>query len=106
MDLKFECCLPKLSRAATNSDASSRPAPCVYPPVTIYVYIYILQKLFGYISGGNAANAKIDMTAPVLTKVEPGQGPTCESTFTVSFYNPYKYQVRRACWIAEVSLSA
>jgi hypothetical protein len=27
------------------------------------------MKLFGYISGGNAAGAKIEMTAPVLTKV-------------------------------------
>uniref|UniRef100_A0A383W6F1 SOUL heme-binding protein n=1 Tax=Tetradesmus obliquus TaxID=3088 RepID=A0A383W6F1_TETOB len=50
------------------------------------------MKLFGYISGGNAAGAKIEMTAPVLTKVVPGQGPTCESQFTMSFYNPWKYQ--------------
>lgn len=46
------------------------------------------MKLFSYISGSNAASKRIDMTAPVTTKVEPGQGPACESTFTVSFYNP------------------
>jgi hypothetical protein len=50
------------------------------------------MKLFSYISGANAVSTKIDMTVPVLTKVEPGQGPTCNSTFTVSFYNPCKYQ--------------
>lgn len=37
------------------------------------------QKLFGYISGANSAKAKIDMTVPVITKVTPGQGPTCGS---------------------------
>lgn len=55
------------------------------------------MKLFDYISGGNSAKAKIPMTAPVLTKIEPGQGPNCESTFTMSFYNPYNYQVRWTC---------
>lgn len=52
------------------------------------------MKLFDYISGGNSAKTKIPMTAPVVTKIEPGQGPNCESTFTMSFYNPYSYQVR------------
>ena len=28
----------------------------------------------------------------MLTKVQPGQGPNCNSTFTVSFYVPYIYQ--------------
>lgn len=47
------------------------------------------MKLFGYISGGNAAGAKIEMTAPVLTKVSgiisarpgftcPCQGCSCQ----------------------------
>ena len=31
------------------------------------------------------------MTAPVLTKVEPGAGPACESTFTTSFYVPKEH---------------
>lgn len=50
------------------------------------------MRLFGYISGANAAAAKIPMTAPVLVKIEPGEGPFCDSTFTTSFYQPYKYQ--------------
>jgi hypothetical protein len=35
---------------------------------------------------------KIDMTVPVTTKVEPGAGPNCESSFTVSFFIPPEYQ--------------
>ncbi len=50
------------------------------------------MALFRYISGTNAQQQKIEMTAPVLTKVVPGQGPTCNSSFTTMFYNPYKYQ--------------
>ena len=48
--------------------------------------------LFDYISGANSESMTIDMTTPVLIKVQPGQGPNCNSTFTVSFYVPYKYQ--------------
>lgn len=51
------------------------------------------MKLFDYISGSNSNKKKIPMTGPVLTKIEPGQGPNCESTFTMNFYNPYTYQV-------------
>jgi hypothetical protein len=35
---------------------------------------------------------KIDMTAPVTTRVEPGAGPNCESTFTISFFIPPEHQ--------------
>jgi len=50
------------------------------------------NRLFDYISGKNEAAVAIDMTTPVLTKVQPGAGPNCNSTFTVSFYVPYIYQ--------------
>lgn len=35
---------------------------------------------------------KIDMTAPVATKILPGAGPNCENTFTTSFYIPPEHQ--------------
>lgn len=50
------------------------------------------MKLFAYISCTNSKQAKIPMTSPVLTKIEPGSGPNCESTFTMSFYQPYNLQ--------------
>ena len=34
----------------------------------------------------------VDMTIPVTIKVEPGEGPNCESSFTMSFYLPVEYQ--------------
>ena len=49
-------------------------------------------SLFAYIAGANDAHSNIPMTAPVLTKVDPGDGPNCESTFTVAFYVPEKFQ--------------
>jgi len=50
------------------------------------------ERLFDYISGQNADNITIDMTTPVLTYVQPGQGPNCETTFTISFFIPFMYQ--------------
>ena len=44
------------------------------------------QRLFAYISGANAEQKKIEMTAPVLTHVAPGAGPFCKSKYSVSFY--------------------
>ena len=46
------------------------------------------ERLFGYISGANEDGVKIPMTAPVIATVTPGQGPACESNFTVGFYQP------------------
>ena len=50
------------------------------------------DRLFDYISGANEAQKSIEMTAPVLVKVEPGAGPNCNTTFTVSFFVPFEYQ--------------
>lgn len=30
---------------------------------------------------------KIAMTAPVLVRIIPGEGPTCKDNFTMSFFN-------------------
>ena len=49
-------------------------------------------KLFNYISGENDQKVKIPMTAPVTTLIEPGDGPNCESTFTMAFYVPPAFQ--------------
>lgn len=50
------------------------------------------ELLFDYISGENEEKIEIDMTTPVLTFVQPGDGPNCASLFTVSFFVPYEYQ--------------
>merc|ERR1711976_259093 len=43
-------------------------------------------KLFNYIQGKNERNDKIEMTAPVAIRVEPGKEAYSDSTFTVSFF--------------------
>ncbi|CAL8469048.1 g8589 [Coccomyxa elongata] len=59
-----------------------------------YTYSAAVSKgfapLFDYISGANKEGVKINMTAPVLVKVLPGDGPFCQNNFTVSFYVPTK----------------
>ena len=37
-------------------------------------------------------NTKIDMTAPVTLRIIPGEGPNCESNYTMSFYIPSDLQ--------------
>jgi len=46
--------------------------------------------LFDYISGENEGGVKVDMTAPVKSKVDPRSWQ--KSTMTTSFYIPEKYQ--------------
>jgi hypothetical protein len=48
------------------------------------------MRLFRYISGANEAEEKIPMTAPVRVAVAPGDGPFCDSNFTVSFFVPFQ----------------
>lgn len=50
------------------------------------------QRNFGYISGNNSENKKIDMTSPVTNYIQPAQGPYCTTNITVSFYVPWAYQ--------------
>jgi len=50
------------------------------------------NRLFDYISGANSESIAIEMTTPVLTYVEPGAGPNCNTTFTISFFTPTIYQ--------------
>ncbi|GAB2293170.1 hypothetical protein Dimus_027378 [Dionaea muscipula] len=45
-------------------------------------------QLFNYIQGKNDYKQKIEMTAPVLTRITPSDGPFCESSFVISFYVP------------------
>ena len=37
-------------------------------------------------------NTKIPMTAPVTYRITPGEGPNCESNYTMSFYIPSNLQ--------------
>ena len=49
-------------------------------------------KIAAYISGANSASEKIPMATPIATKVVPGQGPACDSNFTVLLFIPFAFQ--------------
>ena len=50
------------------------------------------MRLFQYIQGANAQQKKVEMAAPVLIRIDPGEGPNCESNFKVNFYFPNALQ--------------
>nr|XP_054769739.1 heme-binding protein 2-like [Lytechinus pictus]XP_054769740.1 heme-binding protein 2-like [Lytechinus pictus] len=50
------------------------------------------MRLFDYIDGENDEKKKVEMTAPVAVRVIPGQGPACETNFTIYFFVPFEYQ--------------
>jgi hypothetical protein len=50
------------------------------------------RRLFAYIAGANAEEEKVEMTAPVLNEITPGQGPFCKSNLTLAFYVPQAFQ--------------
>lgn len=50
------------------------------------------NRLFKYIGGANEKNMKVKMAAPVLVDIYPGQGPSCNSTFVVSFFIDFDLQ--------------
>ena len=49
-------------------------------------------RLFDYIDGQNSEGMKIPMTAPVSRRIIAGEGPNCESNFTMSFFIPSNLQ--------------
>ena len=88
---------PKFETTKKNAKYETR----LYPPGLKWVSTVVtgvkydaavsqgFMKLFHYIQGANSDGAKIPMTAPVKVTLTPGDGPFCDTNFTVSFFVPY-----------------
>ena len=50
------------------------------------------KRLYAYRNGANKGGVKLEMATPVATKVVPGQGPACQTTFTILFFVPFADQ--------------
>merc|ERR1711893_328185 len=52
----------------------------------------MFMRLFRYIDGANDREEKVEMTSPVITRIIPGSGPNCKSTYRMSFYIEWSKQ--------------
>lgn len=86
-----------LDKADTWELREYKKASWVSTVVEGYVYETSIstgfKRLYDYISGENEQHRVINMTAPVRTKVVPGDGPFCKSNFTISFFTPFEFQL-------------
>ena len=68
-----------------NNKANHIQQPCHYT----LLLLYVIRKLFGYISGANESGAKISMTVPVSTRVTTSEDKVTEE---MGFYVPTEHQ--------------
>ena len=105
LQLKFEPAFchdldcPKYKVVASKNAYETRkydPSKWVGTTIPSMNYTYAVnegfKRLFQYIEGKNQDKIKIPMASPVATKIVPGQGPACDSNFTVLFFVPFAYQ--------------
>jgi hypothetical protein len=93
---------PKFQTESTSSDPDSYEVRKYEPSKWVYTSIKsfslkdaaysTFRPLANFITGANAASTKIPMTCPVAIRVDPSQGPACESSFTTHFYIPKAFQ--------------
>ncbi|CAD6240388.1 unnamed protein product [Miscanthus lutarioriparius] len=53
---------------------------------------FVAATRIGFLQAKTRTTRTIEMTAPVLTRVSPSDGPFCASSFAISFYVPAKNQ--------------